>query len=502
MKFYLLITILVLPVIITPKAYSQQLHPFEARVTVDFSDKLRDWDGFGVNYVETSRTHDYRELKEDYSGFSYIDEPQRQEIIELIFGEDGLKPSILKMFLDPFQEGYTEQANDNKDPFKINKKGFDHFTTNENMLYFARNGVKTSRARGADIQIITTLYGPPGWMTRQKIFRGRDLDPAYKYELAEYMIAWAKFLKEDQKLPLMYLSIHNEGDHYVRWPMDAQTGYHNQHDHNMYWSPAQVVDFVKFMRPMMNKMGLSDVGLTPGECSDWYKFIGYGYAPALYEDEEALNNLAILTSHGFIGDHKDWFGDWRSDGNDLIRLKKPQMHSWVTSMTWGSMNLNFLEDVRRQIYDAKVNALIPWATVNTERWWYNSPNVGTAIRIREDKNIYFLEPGYYLYKHVSRAGQSGMAVANVLSDHDQVKVIAFSANGSNNPDAFTIINNNTQNPAKITITLKGAESRDFEAFETHFHTKWSKAGDYKFENNTLTIEIPQKSVTTFYGVKN
>ena len=500
-KAPLLFYLFVLLLMTVPKSGAQQLQPFEAKVVVDFSDKQRDWDGFGVNYVETSRTHDYRELKEDYSGFSYIDEKQRMEIIDLIFGEDGLKPSILKMFLDPFHEGYTEAGNDNKDPNKINQKGYDHITTNKNMLFFANKGVEATRARGGNIDIITTLYGPPGWMTKQKIFRGRDLDPAYKEELAEYMIAWTKFLKEDQKLPVKYLSLHNEGDHYVRWPMDAKTGYHNQHDHNMHWPPEQVIDFIKFMRPMMNKMGLSDVGLTPGETSDWYKFIGYGYAPALYEDDEARKNIAILTSHGFIGDYKDWFGDWRSDGNDLVRLKDPEMHSWVTSMTWGSMNLNFLEDVRRHIYEAKVNALIPWATVNTERWWYNSPNVGTAIRIREDKNIYFLEPGYYMYKHVSRAGQAGTAVASVMSDNDQIKLIAFASNGSGNPDAFTIINNNTKDPAKITISLKGAESQKFEAFETHFHAKWEKAGDYTFENGTLTVEVPQKSVTTFYGVK-
>ena len=38
---------------------------------------------------------------------------------------------------------------------------FDHKTTTEWMRYFVREGLDRTRARGADLQIITTLYGPP-----------------------------------------------------------------------------------------------------------------------------------------------------------------------------------------------------------------------------------------------------------------------------------------------------------------------------------------------------
>jgi len=62
---------------------------------------------------------------------------------------------------------------------------------------------------------------PPGFMTKQKADRGRDLDPAFKNELAMYMINWIIFLKEEEKLPVKYLSVNNEGEDWHKWTSDG-----------------------------------------------------------------------------------------------------------------------------------------------------------------------------------------------------------------------------------------------------------------------------------------
>ncbi len=62
------------------------------RTQVDFSIHIRQWDGFGINYVEAAQTRDYDADPQEYGGFSLLSEQQRQETIDLIFGEDGLKP--------------------------------------------------------------------------------------------------------------------------------------------------------------------------------------------------------------------------------------------------------------------------------------------------------------------------------------------------------------------------------------------------------------------------
>ena len=58
-------------------------------VTVDFSLTLRDWDGFGFNYVETAQTVDYNTDPKDYGGLSIMPQQARNEITDLIFGEEG-----------------------------------------------------------------------------------------------------------------------------------------------------------------------------------------------------------------------------------------------------------------------------------------------------------------------------------------------------------------------------------------------------------------------------
>jgi hypothetical protein len=158
------------------------------RAEVDFSKHIRPWDGFGVNYVEVAQAIDYTQDPQEYGGFSLLTEEKRQQIVDMVFGDEGLKPGLVKMFLDPHHQ--AEPGGE-----------FDHETTTRWMRYFVREGLKRTRVRGDDLQIITTLYGPPAWATKQKFLRGRDLDPARKYDLARYMVDWVRYLREQEKLP-------------------------------------------------------------------------------------------------------------------------------------------------------------------------------------------------------------------------------------------------------------------------------------------------------------
>ena len=104
-------------------------------VEVDFGSLLQAWDGFGVNYVETPQTRDYKANPQEYGGLSTLSESERQRLFELIWGDDGLRPGVLKMFLDPWHQSAPGGA-------------FDHETTTRWMRLFAREGLKRTRARG------------------------------------------------------------------------------------------------------------------------------------------------------------------------------------------------------------------------------------------------------------------------------------------------------------------------------------------------------------------
>ena len=458
---------------------------------VNFADSLHPWHGFGVNYVEAAQPRDYAANPQDYGGFTYLSDEQKSEIIDLIFGEEGLKPAIVKMFLDPWHE----PVNDNDDPYHISQSGFDHTTTTENMRYFVKQGLQKTRQRDQDLKIITTLYGPPGWMTIQRFVRGRDLDPAMKYELGEYMISWVKFLKEDENLPVKYLSLHNEGEAKNRWPADGSTAGTPDHDYNLYWPREQVVDFLQFLPGMMTHFGIPDIGLTPGETTNWKYFSIYGYSTAIALDvKNAFKNMDLITSHSFYSAIRSGVQQLR--WVDIQYKTGRYLPTWVTSKSWSKMDVEFIDQYYYDIYDVGVNAIIPWAVLQVEGDWVGGdPNPGTAVKVFKEGK-YEIMPGYYFYKQISRAGQPGMSVVNVLSNDPEIKLIAFGGKNTQHPNAFLVINS-SQNK-EVPVVIKGTEGKSFSAVRTSDQEKYVNAGNFKVRSNRIKYSAPPRSVTTFY----
>ncbi|MCF7669016.1 MAG: hypothetical protein K9N48_04485 [Verrucomicrobia bacterium] len=473
----------------TSTSYAQELGFTAVRATVDFSKKLRAWDGFGFNYVETAQTRNPVDDPQDYGGFSLLDTKEKGEIIDMIFGEDGLKVGIVKMFLDPFHQAAPGGE-------------FDHVNTTKNMRFFVREGLKKTRARGDNLTIITTLYGPPGFMTKQKTFRGRDLDPEFKDDLAAYIIDWVKFLREKEGFPVKYISLHNEGEDWRRWNEEGITDWPG-HDYNLFWPPEQVVEFIKMLPDMLEEAGLSDVEVTPGETTNWYRFGTWGYASAIAYDSAALDNLGLITSHGFYsGSYGRWFGEHKSTGIDLLRSKRPELHVWVTSTSWSNMDAENIKEMHGNIYTAKVNGITPWAGIQRPTQWVKGdPNPGCAFYVHED-GTYDVRRGYYFYKQITRAGQPGMSVAHTTAMDSEIAVIAFSKNKTSHPDAF-IVTNISNSPKKIAVEISGTASEAFHAFRTtnNENDLYDDIGAFELEENRIVYNAPGGSVTTFFGDK-
>jgi len=465
---------------------AQELDFSASRVVVDFSKRIRPWDGFGFNYVETAQTRDYKSDPQDYGGFSLLSSKQKAEIVERVFGDDGLRVGLLKMFLDPFHQSSADGP-------------FDHRTTTENMRFFAREGWKTAKAAGRDLTIITTLYGPPAYMTRQKTWRGRDLDPGHKRSLALYLVDWVKFLREQEGLPVRFVSLHNEGEDWMRWNRAGQTDYAG-HDFNMFWPPELVAEMMGVVREELDRAGLKDVGVTPGECTNWYRFGAWGYAEAIADDPHALAAIGLITSHGFYaGGFGRWFGEHQSAGIDRLRALRPELHAWVTSTSWSAMDAKNVKEHHNNIYTAKVNGIIPWAGVQRPtKWVGGDPNPGSAFTVREDGS-YEVRRGYYFYQQVSRAGQPGMFVAHTSAMDSELAAIAFAASDAKNPNAFVLIN--LGKTKKACVLLRGNSAKEFAVYRTTDDGKdlYRSVGTIAVENDRIVYEAPGGSVTTFFA---
>ncbi len=496
----------------------------EIPATVDFSNKIRAWDGFGVNYVETSQTFNYDNWPQDYGGFSFISQEAQEEIIDLIFGENGLQPDLIKMFYDPLHQ--TERGGE-----------FNHERTTANMRHFVRSGLELSNQRNQDLSIITTLYGPPGFMTEQKQIRGRDLDYDYRDELAKYLLSWVKFLREKEGFPVDFVSLHNEGESWLRWPLDGgladidATG----HDYNMFWTPELVNDMLIRTRKLFDREGLSQVQLTNGEPTNWYRFGAWGYDNSLIENPEALSALGLITSHGFyVGsmEARRWYGPHSNRANTTLRAAKPGLHSWTTSTAWCIkhdrhvvdneiirqyiVNSLFVKEIFSNIYEAQVNGYIPWAFIQTASQWIRpDPNPGSAIRVFDD-GTWEVRKGYYYYKQVTSVGRKGMKIVDTHTMDTQLNIIGFSGEGTDHPDAFVLVNSGTDDMT-VKFNVRDARSNRFQAHRTsgedvYQHTEtaqytdepgndnYTDIGVFTLDGDTLIYNAPANSVTTFRGL--
>jgi hypothetical protein len=464
---------------------------------IKFDKPMQRWDGFGATYVQAAHTYDYRANPQDYGGFDTFTEEQRREVVRLIFGDDGWMPGVLKVFLDPLHQ--LQQNLNPDDRATIHQSNYDHETSTESVRFFIREGLKLAGARGEEPKIVTTLFGPPPWMTVQKVNRGRDLDHRYIVELAKYMASWVLFLRDNDGIEVNYISINNEGDSAYRWNEEGLTT-EARHDYNLYWPPGLIVEFIPILREVLDANGLTGVGITPGENTTWNRFADWGNAFALYDDDRALGDLGLITSHGFYGGSiGSWSGDYRSFGIDLLREKRPELHAWTTSISWRNADVETIMMYRDAIYAAKTNALLPWAFIQRHSLWPSGdPNPRTAILVADEGGSYTVQNGYYLYRQLCLAGRSGMSVCRTVSDDWRICLAAFGGRGTPYPDAFVLCNND-ESEREIPLSIAGADHSQFRLIRTTEDGREQGADVGTYRVGDAAYIAPAKSVTTFLG---
>ncbi|HBE68926.1 MAG TPA: hypothetical protein DDW52_12330 [Planctomycetaceae bacterium] len=468
---------------------AQETTPIETiPALVDFSSPMQEWDGFGFNYVEACQTRDYDNNPQDYGGFSLLDETQRKEIADLVFSPDGLNVDLIKMFLDPWHQAEPEGP-------------FDHAKSTRNMLDFVDRGFSTSEKK---LQVLTTLYGPPAWATKQKFIGGRDLDPRMSDKLASYLIDWALFLR-DRGINVRHLSIHNEGEDFYRWDHREGTQRLPKFDYNMVWWPNQVNNFIIQLTDEISRREIEGLGVTNGEPSNWTRFLHWGYAQALYDNEDALSRMSLLTTHGFVNGDTSRLSYGNSNGvtTALLRAKRPELHTWITSYSWGGKDFRFLRYSHEHIYEAGVNGLIPWAGIQHPESWIGGDGLGSAFIVHGGDRGYEVTLNYYLYKQLTTAGHAGMRVARTMLANPQAGLFAFAQDDTAHPDAFAVYSNIFVWGLPIGIEIRGSEYTKFQANRTSLDgaEKYADIGTFEVEDDRIVYDAPRGTMTTFIGIK-
>jgi hypothetical protein len=210
-----------------------------------------------------------------------------------------------------------------------------------------------------------------------------------------------------------------------------------------------------------------------------------------------------MTSHSFANINEPnsvYYGDYRSVGQDLVKKYKPEVPVWITSRPW-SEGPDFVENIRRDIYECKANGLIPWALIAGDQEWlgsdgkYQDGSMDKAFAIHRDGSMEVTDR-YYYYKQVSRAGQPGMQVVEVINLDPALGAIAFNAVEAGQQDAFVLVNKSDKSKS-VTIHLHGSRGI-FKALRTSNDENYSNAGTMDINDGTLVYFCPARSVTTFF----
>jgi O-glycosyl hydrolase len=464
------------------------------RAYVDFSNKLRHWDGFGVSYSDADCGLNTSNFLQGFNGYSRLPPETRLQISDLFFGQLGLRPGIIRIFLDPFRQDYLESEKDEESPIDLRdyKFGFDI----SGVRQFCSDALRSVKKWGGDIKVVATCLSPPGWMTKQKELSGRDLDPISRTAFARYIVSWIKFLSEEYNFPIKFVSLHNFGELWECWTdKGAQTDISVCNAPNIYWPPEQVIDYLKLVRRMLDRNGLQQVGLTPGETMSWAHFHEWGYADALIEDPLALSSLNLLTSHNCSHFEKcKGLHDWRSAGVDLIRDKFPEIHAWQTSTGSSISDSLSVLDIHNSIYSSKVNAIITDAIVCNNDFFAQRD---ALISINQG-GLWSINASFNYFKSLCRAGQPGMNICKVVCNGSQIILVGFSSNTTRNPDSF-VVANSADSSCELPIEIRGSASNTFSAFRTSSLENYIRLETIPVREGRLTYRAPGNSVTSFFG---
>ncbi len=476
------------------------------RVAIDFGANVRTWDGFGLNYVEGGHTADPERDYQDYGGFSRLGEATRQEVMDLLFGpvdgrkaDDGLRVGLHKIFLDPHHQAAVAA------PFV----GASASTAMSR--YFLFEAAKRLKARGRSIEVVTTYYGVPAWATSTGKFHWRDMNPDRAKALADYMTNWIAYLRGElaargfaETVRIRAASLTNEGEARERWNEDGSP--QPKRDYNLHWPSKTIAAFLPVLAESLRAGGQQQIALMPCETAGWDGLAeaqGDRIAATLMGDSVALKHIGLLGGHSF--------GRSGAPGAEAIaqfrRAKGDALRAWTTSHDWQKGDVAFAEHTRAQIYDIGVTGIITWAATKRlsewQRYTLRPPNPQCAVLINEDGTTR-VQSGYSFYKQFTRAGQPGMAVAEVRAEAGKdLRVAAFARNGTSHADAFVVINLGEMAHA-VEVTVTGTAATRFRAHRTSGDASAEAFKDVGIvecsADGRLRYTSPPKAVTTFFGL--
>lgn len=436
-----------------------------AQIKLCFQDKAQTIDGFGIAQAGWAD-----ELYQHH---------KRAEVMDMLFGKDGLRLSILRGEVFPLSP--TDTIDDH-----MKRSGQIWLTR------YAREVCKVDK-------LIFSTWSPPAYMkSNGKVSHG-FLKPEYYQAFADYLVTFCKAY-EDAGLKIYAISPSNEPGYEAPW-------------NSCKWTPEQMGLFLtKHLAPTLKKY-CPDTQIIYGENPAWstpknpmVQFISSEkFVNEILDKFPEVNGYPYIASgHGYDIPLSEYFKDAKDIATPITPYKKAidkGQNVWVTEISSidpldaGMKNgLQWAAKYHKYLTDANVNAFI---------WWAGAMPTGnneSLIVLDKDRDNYSFTKRYETFGNYTRYIPVGSQRLNIENKNlpDSVLVSAFTKDNQ----YTTVLVNPTDKKVTCHISLKDAKTKgSIKSYTTTKDKKWAE-NSIALKNQKYIITLEPQSVTTLVGSIN
>ncbi len=433
---------------------------------------------------------------------------KRNEVMNLLFGNDGLHLNILRGEVYPhYWENETDKDfNMNEDiDMSLDDPFFDiDFSADGNeaaeaiaqrkgQLWITKQAKETYNVN----KLVFSTWSAPAYMKDNGSTSNGHLSTSYYQAYADYLSAFCNAYKSAGLNPYA-ISPANEPEYAASW-------------NSCLWSYKQLGTFlVNNLIPTFSEQQ-PDVKIIFGENAQWNK-VWYVYQGSKTFTNNVLNNYpavakypVIAAGHGYPNpkipglplpdDVMPTIEPFdKAEANNIpvwLTEISDAVQSYTTSMSDG---LKWAKLFHKYLSDANVAAII---------WWAGAlPDHGTnegLIYIAKDRVSYETSKRYEVFGNFTRyipAGSKRVTIEKGGSVNSNILISGY----KNNKEFTAVAINPTSNAATFNLGLSGATiSGNLKAYVTDETRKWVAQEDIVPVNGVYTVNLPANSVVTFTG---
>lgn len=366
-----------------------------------------------------------------YMAMSKLSYDERKEILNSIFGDDGLKFTAARLPIGNSDYSDTHKSyNENVDDYNMDK--FNIANDETYLLPYINEALEIR----SDIEFFSSPWSPPSWMKNNSCIHGPSDKNSVKFtaeNMKAYALYFVKYIKEYEKLGIHISAVNMQNE------PTMNTGYSS-----CLWTGNQLNEFIRdYLSPAFEENNL-DTEIWLGTFTDSQKKM---CMPTLNDDK----TLAKLGAVCF-----QW---WGAPLARYVRRKYPNM-KLIQSETKCGNGLNdwkYAEeqfDCFKEYLDSGVSRYYLWNMVLDEKgentsvnktWHQNAP-----ITVHSETNEIRYNPSYYLTKHFSCFVKGG--ARRIMTQGTYTDMIAFQ-----NPDGENVleVKNGTDSDIVIAIDFNG-----------------------------------------------